>query len=251
VFATPLAPLSPNTAYTIVVRTTYSSDETTTFTTGDAIDMTPPAFAGLSAIALETMAWPLPDGDGSICVSSCIALAAGHISRIRVDYPDPPSDAVHVALQLYRPGEAMADEVPVPSYDPRFFGYTSCTTMSPVLAPGADYCARMIAYDVAGNVAGIGNEICATAQICEPYGGPVQPAGGFCEPSQECRPVSMAEPKNGGCASTRSQSWLMFFVLALLLRNGKGPSVAPRSGRVSVTILKVTSMFDSTSVPPR
>lgn len=44
----------------------------------------------------------------------------------------------------------------------------SCsTTGAPVLVEGATYCVRVTAFDVAGNAAGEGAEVCAASETCE------------------------------------------------------------------------------------
>jgi hypothetical protein len=208
-FATPTAPLAPNTKYVAVAHDPNQPDATATFTTGDISDTTPPAFSGLAAMSLETMTYPIANANDEFCVSSCISAPEGHVSRIHLEYTDRPMDAVHVALQLRRVDSEDAAEVPLTASSPRYLGFESCRPNAPNLEPGAEYCARVVAYDVAGNVAGLdAPEVCTSAQTCEPV------LVGTCEPSTECR--APAPPETSGCATTRSSS-LLLIALAMLL----------------------------------
>lgn len=215
VFIAPMAALAANTSYTVVVPAVGNSSITTSFTTGDAVDTSPPAFAGLSALSLETMGFPVLDEDGSYCLSSCIEANDGRISRIRFDYPDPPADAVFVEMQLYPIEQPLGVErVPVSASSPRFFGYETCSARAPRLDPDAEYCARLVAYDMAGNTAGESNEICMTALRCEPRAVESSP-GLSCEPSDECVPVLPIdeEPDSGGCSTSHAASGLSGLVV--------------------------------------
>jgi hypothetical protein len=220
--ATPTAPLAPNTAFVLVARD-ESRSTMSTFTTGDTVDTTPPTFAGLGAISFETMTYPIADPDGRLCSSSCISPGGGHISRIRLDYV-PPSDSVHVVLQVRRADETSYEELPLVD-GTQYVGYEDCAPRSPRLDPGSDYCARVVAYDIAGNMAGAETEVCTAAVTCAPRGeqGPV----GICEPSDECVPMS-AEPESSGCATTRAPTWLVLIACAMLVpRRRRQPQQQP------------------------
>jgi hypothetical protein len=137
-FATPTARLDPSTSYVIIVGDDFSRAPPimTSFTTGEEVDTTAVAFAGITSLRAETMQYPLPMPDGSECFDSCIDTYPGHVSRIYVDFADPPPDAVHVALQLYEPGGTFVSETPISRDSPRFLGFESCDVEAPVLIPG-------------------------------------------------------------------------------------------------------------------
>jgi hypothetical protein len=214
-FARPNAPLMPNTKYVVSAHDDQNTSvATTAFTTGAAVDTAPPTFAGLVGLTLETMTYPIADENGLMCVSSCIVAPDGHISRMRLDYTDPSSDAVHVALQLRRVDTGDMFELPVTSWSSRYFGFELCSALAPNLEPGADYCAHVVAFDIAGNAAGLDAEVCTTAQTCAPLGRPDML--GLCEPADECRLEGTAPSQSSGCTTTRSTNWLWLAVVVLL-----------------------------------
>jgi hypothetical protein len=223
IFAVPLEPLAPNTTYTVTLPTFHGNAEVSSFTTGESVDTTPPTFAGVTGLSLETMQWPLENG----CYSSCLNIRDGRVSRTRLEFADPPPDAVHVALQLYRPGEGIIDEVPVSGGDPRLFGFEICDTISPALVPDMEYCARVVAYDVAGNIAGLGAELCEVARACEPRAkssdccSPVDECSSTPPPPDECRSPPPPSPTVSGCNSTFTTSPLLVALLWLVRRKRK------------------------------
>jgi MYXO-CTERM domain-containing protein len=163
------------------------------FTVGDSIDTTPPSFAGLRGAAFETMRY------GSGCTSSCIAARDGYVSRIRLDYDGAPSDAAYLELELRTlDGQSLA-RMPVPGVE--VLGSHICEPRSPVLEPGTWYCARMIAYDVAGQPAGGTELFCGEAVSCAPA---LKEVGIFCEPSDLCEEAESPPPglaPSAGCAT--------------------------------------------------
>jgi len=218
---TPSAPLAPNTTYRVTLTnaggTTPSASSV--FTTGTQIDGTPPAFAGLLAVHPEAMRYPDP---GSGCISSCFSSNNGYISRLRLELADLPPDVVHAVLELYRPGDTSRELIPLDPTSPWRLGFDGCGP-SPTLELDADYCARVVVYDVAGNLAGHAAEVCAPVQTCAPH------STESCEPSDLCLAEtgcsSTPDPldlcvdtagDDGGCATTRGPGWLL--ALSLLVR---------------------------------
>lgn len=213
--ATPTVQLDANTSYTVVVtsmvqqRTVASS----TFTTSSTADNAAPTFAGITSISPETMRYPIPNsgGSGDVCISSCVVYRDGHVSRIRLEYDDPPPDTALLTLALYGGSDhALIDEMAITHLFGRTLGFDSCGADSPELADGSEYCAQVVAYDVAGNATGSGIEACATATDCSPELGP------DCGPSDSCFPASASAPKRSGCSSSGQTPALpatLFFVV--------------------------------------
>lgn len=217
VFASPTTPLAANTTYEVIAYGDPHGDgpppvvATTTFATGDTVDTSPPAFDGVSSIVLETMVYPIANDLGITCASSCVEHPDGRISRIHVDYPQAPADAVHVALQLRRADDTAIEEVPLVAWHPYDLGYKACDVLAPPLVPGGDYCASVVAYDVAGNVAGTGVEVCTMVATCRP----VATGSPNCNPTDACLPPEEPLPSSG-CATSRSPSWLLLAALVLV-----------------------------------
>lgn len=159
--ARPREPLAPATEYRITIG------EQATFTTGDALDIDAPVFAGLSALKADTTAY---DGDSG-CFSTCIEPMNERVQAIELSFPDPGSDVAFMTLALRREGEASPFTMaPLRRREGGFvssLGFHLCDpVLSPSLEPGQVYCGRLTAYDAAGNTAGEGPEICATASTC-------------------------------------------------------------------------------------
>lgn len=209
-FATPMATLSPNTAYTITAQDKYRPDVVATFTTGSTEDHTAPAFAGVSSVAPETMTYPL-----NTCSSSCVSAVDGHLSRMRLDFPDLPADVVFVESRTATEGRPVVRHA-LPTSHSKELGFFSsgCDGGSPVLSPDGTTCVRLIAYDVVGNASGGEKEVCATAAICPPRS--MYPTDS-CTPSDGCStdsgydPYETVEPdtnmNDSGCRATNSTPW--------------------------------------------
>lgn len=217
VFARPTAMLAPNTAYTLTVGdAVHPGFRQTTFTTGDAMDMAPPAFAGLDSLSPETMRYPIPDDEGGYCISSCVTVVDNHISRLRFDFDEPPADVVYLELEVLDANHEPLDQLPLSSTATHVFGFDYCSPRSPILTPGTDYCARLVGYDAAGNTAGQSNEVCATAAACAPR---LRNDVLACDPVDECLPD---ETDDGGCATSGTSDGcapaLALLGLALVIR---------------------------------
>ena len=205
--AAPSAPLRPNTTYRVTARDEYRPDVFATFTTGISEDQTAPSFSGLVSLQPETMTYPLNG-----CTNSCVVASGGHLSRIRVDFAVLPSDVVFAELRT-RGEDGVVVRMPIGDRNPKELGFygSDCESGSPVLVPGGRYCARMIAYDVAGNASGESVEICADAAICPPRS---MYSSDACTPSNGCGhdegydPFGQVDPDQappgGGCASSHS-----------------------------------------------
>lgn len=216
-FGTPIVPLQANTAYTVTVGNGGPNPTVAMFTTGDRIDEINPYFYGLTSVSFETMAYPVPDEDGSMCFSTCVVGADGRISRIVMDYEPLPDDAVYAVLRVRRKGGPVI-ELPLRSFDDRVFGYSYCSVRSPPLEPGAEYCAQLSVYDVTGKQNRQPDELCSVVATCAPR---LKPSPfGPCDPSDECviEPADEDEPDTGcGCTSTPSPGWMLFAGVAFAI----------------------------------
>lgn len=216
---TPASPLAANTTYTITARDEFRPDVRATFTTGVGEDHTPPAFAGISSVAPETMTYPLNG-----CTSSCVAAVDGHLSRMHIDFPDMPADVAFAELHTRR-DDGVEVRQPLPRLSPKEIGfsYGGYDSYSPALIPGGRTCVRIIAYDVAGNPAGGTTEVCANAAICPPRS---MYQADACTPSDGCSedagydPFAHVDPgpaasETGGCASSRPDGLLALAMTAM------------------------------------
>ena len=209
---TPSAALAPNTTYTITAQDQYRPDVVATFTTGTIEDNTPPAFTGIASLEPETMTYPLNG-----CYDSCVSASDGHLSRMRFDFPALPADVVFAELRTHGDNDVVVRQ-PLPASGAKAIGFSggACDQRSPVLVPGGRYCARLIAYDVAGNAAGGDTEVCATAEICPPRS--MFPHDS-CTPSDGCGPDAGYDPfdqgdvdpkgptDGGGCDASGGATW--------------------------------------------
>jgi hypothetical protein len=219
IFARPTSPLLPDTTYEVIAGNQLSPPAMTTFTTGETTDTVAPDFAGLVEMTPETMTYPIPQEDGSFCISSCIGAPGGHISRMRFTYADPPADVVHLALRL-RTEAGDVGEIPMPVSGDKLLGFSACQVESPLLTPGTSYCGRLVAYDVAGNIAGDTVEICEATRTCAP-----KPRGSDngdnCRPSDEC----IEEASSSGCNAAGSGgspvAWALVALLACRARRSR------------------------------
>jgi MYXO-CTERM domain-containing protein len=212
--ATPTGPLNAGTTYSVVVTSMAQQRmvASSTFTTGSTVDMVPPTFAGILSISPETMVYPIPDsgGPGVMCLNSCVVYRDAHVSRIRLEYDDPPPDTALLTLALYGGSDhALIDEMAITHLFGRTLGFGDCGLDSPELADGSDYCAQVVAYDAAGNATGSAIEACANAIACAPE------VGADCGPSDACDPPAATEPKRSGC-STSGQDTMAPALLAIL-----------------------------------
>jgi hypothetical protein len=211
--ATPTAPLAAGTTYAVLAGT-----QRTTFTTGSASDITPPAFAGITSLAPETMAEP-EQNDGSACVNCSVEYMNGQVSRLRLGYDDPPADAVLLVASVYPAGDpASAHEIALTrfAWADRMLGFTQCGPLSPQLAADTMYCARITAYDAAGNAAGAGAESCDAAVACTPM------LDSSCAPADACipQPPPQGHTPAAGCTTTSPSGWLLA-LLALVSRRAR------------------------------
>jgi hypothetical protein len=161
-FGTPASLLAPNTTYMVKAIDTFQT-VTTTFTTGDEIDTEPPVFTGLRA--MTPISIPYADASAS---AHCVAVFDGQVSGMQLDYDAAPADVAHLALEIRDRDHDLVDELTVPTSSPHTLGFKLCAPDSPRFVAGVDYCARLVAYDVAGNRAGDSSEVCETAVTCAP-----------------------------------------------------------------------------------
>ena len=224
--AKPSAQLAAHTTYTVswVVE---GMTQHSTFTTGNATLTTPPAFPGIASIAPETMEMPSTmTSSGGVCGTCGIVSANGRISRIHLDFPDPPGAVVLLDLQVVPDGDApplLLEAGMKPEWlSDRLLGFHSCVPTAPALDPGASYCVRVTAFDAAGNSAGGDKVACSAAAICEPMLDQTS-----CAPADACNPMGMgpgSDPGNGvahgGCDSAPGAgvALLLLALLPLLAR---------------------------------
>jgi uncharacterized protein (TIGR03382 family) len=162
-----------------------------TFTTGADMDITPPAFTGLRSVAFETMPWPVLQPDG-YCSGSCDHVLDGRVSRIKLGFDLPPADTA--LLVFSQSHEGVVEELVVwgPWTDHVQLTPGVCNQV-PLVREGDAYCARVIAYDLAGNASGEDIEICDEALDCEP----ALKSAATCEPADVCTVVDASS--GGGC----------------------------------------------------
>jgi hypothetical protein len=184
---------------------------TTTFTTGDATDASAPSFAGLTGVVAEIMSYPILTGTGT-CHSSCVETGGtNHISRLRLDHPPLPSDAAYAIFEIYaEPAHVLLDSVPLAAIYGDVLGSFSCSASAPVLAIDGQYCARVVAYDAAGNAAGADVMACTATTACRP----MQDA--LCNPVDTCSPIEASA--GSGCAAAPGGGLLLLGLLALARR---------------------------------
>ena len=117
-----------------------------------------------------------------------------------------------------RPRDGQLVRQPLSASGAKAIGFSGgeCDQGPPVLIPGGRYCARLIAYDVAGNAAGGDTEVCATAEICPPRSLFPHDSG---TPSDGCGPDAGHDPfdqvdvdpegppDGGGCDTSGGTRW--------------------------------------------
>lgn len=193
--AKPNTPLAAGTVYRLTTETTAGTFHMA-FTTGDAADTTPPVFAGITAVHPETVGIVPDTSPTGACQACGIAVHDDHVSRMRLEFASPPDDAVVVAATVLDGATAVAEIGMSPAaWTGRELGFGGCGNAAPALDPGGSYCARVIAYDVAGNVAGGEAMACAAAATCKP--------ATVCSIPDDCEPMSEPTPgEPGGCSTS-------------------------------------------------
>lgn len=174
--------LEPDTRYDLTTR----GGTFATFTTGDGLDATAPAFAGVTAAQFRR--WR---ADGS-WNSSCWEVDDG-TDQVLIDHAPLPGDAVRARIDVTGGGETWTGMRFLPS---AFTADDTLTRLSsdscwdlgaPVLRSGVAYCARVTVFDAAGNATD-GGEVCEQARDCafgdEESPGPDAPC---MAPSTGCR----------------------------------------------------------------
>ncbi len=226
--AQPMATLAPNTTYT-VSTTVPSQVLTTTFTTGAGPDTTAPAFPGVMAIAPEFMQFTSVTGPtGQGCSACDVHYAADdRVSRIHFTFPDPPANTVMLGVEIYIPGDSNLLEqfgLTPAAFADRLLDFRGCGPLAPELREGVTYCARVTAYDAAGNAAGTAAEACATPTACAAQ------LDATCEPVDACLPTDdntgsgsdQTTTHTGGCASSSGAGLLLaLLAFASLLRRNR------------------------------
>lgn len=224
--ARPATTLAPNATY--AVSTTVAGQVlTTTFTTGTGPDTAAPSFPGVTSLGPEFMQFTTatgPTGQGCFACDTHYA-ADDRLSRIHFTFPDPPPDTVMLGVEISMQGDSspLAQFGLAPAaFADRLIGSSGCGPSSPELHDGVTYCARVTAYDAAGNAAGSSAEACATPMACAAQ------LDATCEPLEACLPVdsnpgggsdqTMA-PQTGGCSSSPGAAlFLVLFAFAPVLR---------------------------------
>jgi uncharacterized protein (TIGR03382 family) len=226
VFIQPDAPLAAGAAHELDLP----GGTTISFTTGDALDETAPAFAGLAGLEAHDYPYPGPGG----CHNSC-ASGGNRYSRLELAYDPPGADTAFLLLEVWREGEATPSQrIPLAWRPWAHIDTIACGPAISPLAPGETYCARLLAHDAAGNVAGAGAEVCAPVESCAnvpddnclPERGcpePPDPPDDECIPEEGCGTIIEPERDAGrsGCAATgihpRDPGAAMLLLAGLLL----------------------------------
>lgn len=216
----PTSPLAPNTTYT-VTGTTAADPWSMTFTTGAGADTTAPTFAGISAIAPEYMQLT-PASTGQGCANCAVHYSADHeVSRIHFAYPDPSPDTALLGVEIYIPGDSnpLVEYLGTPAQlANRLLDFQGCAPIAPDLNDGVTYCARITAYDAAGNPAGAAAESCAMPTSCAPDFDQAT-----CSPTFTCLPGDngsdpVTDPPGashaGGCSTSPGSASAALLVLA-------------------------------------
>jgi MYXO-CTERM domain-containing protein len=213
----PATVLEARTTYVIEVGTV--SPLISRFTTGTARDDVPPDVLGLTSFTAETQVYPFADETGRQCVSSCVSSGTGHVDRVRFDYL-PTAELAWVRLELRRASEPEPFDHVTLDPSASFLQSFSCEPRAPVFEPEGDVCARLVAFDSAGNAAGGDVELCGETVTCRPIA--------ECEPGSNCDPIheSPFAPRRDGCAVTPSRAptvpWLLLALALLAVRRRGG-----------------------------
>lgn len=212
-FGRPTSPLAPTTEYELAV--TVFDTTTTRFTTGTQTD-TLPTTASLAQFRPEVMAYPTADGG---CINTCIeADQRGLVTRMHVDGMAP--DAALLTLDvLEADGVTVVERLALRERGPHTVGFSLCNLRAPSLAPDAMYCARLVAFDAAGNAA-TSDVVCSATATCASKADPEL----ACTPTRTCEPVTepddplapVGEAK--GCAATGGGPWWLGLLLLVRRR---------------------------------
>lgn len=213
------ATYEPNHDYEVVVSG-FEVPLRSTFRTGSDVDTTPPVFAGLSSVAFELMKWPVMQPDGTGCTGDCFIGADGFLPRVIMEFADPSPD---MQLLVYEQVHDGIHEEIVAGFPWKIRhrlasdgGGEACSPL-PILKRETTYCARLIAYDMAGNTAGEAVEQC---------GEPVECRGqlartGDCLPSHECLPPEpplVVTTESSGCQAGGGRGWALLLLMLLRRR---------------------------------
>jgi hypothetical protein len=201
----PDEPLQPNTTYEVQVN----SGSPSSFTTGEGFagSTSGPSFSGLEHLAAEAMEFP---GSSS---EDCILRRDGSFHRLRIEHAGAGPDVAYLLLELERPDEPdWSDFVPLMSayqLEASSIESTLCGARPPALEVGASYCARLVAYDVAGNRTSGEPTLCAQVEQCrtehDDRGWPADP----CTPAGGC---------GCGAGGDRGGGLAILLLAALILR---------------------------------
>lgn len=205
--------LLANTTYRLTVDySAWAPDEVSVFTTGASTDVTPSDFAGLTRFAPKAMS-----RDGVSCANTCDVGDSGYWSWLELEMPSVPDDAILLVLSIDGQGEFP--------YRPEHLRHgivaREACSIAPVFEPGREYCGRLLAYDVAGNVSG-DVEVCAAVERCG-----LMLLADECRPSRECAPDDgtcrgplCVDPgsRDGGCATSSGAGALAGLAVFMLRR---------------------------------
>jgi uncharacterized protein (TIGR03382 family) len=221
----PSAPLAANTTYEVVAFPASAFPAPlSTFTTGSETDTTAPVFAGLESVVAESM-------DVRECtLNSCVsATSFGWFPRLRLGFT-APSDIAYYALETRnQQNQDVTRQLVFASSgaftDPSNVTGIGCELVKPpTMHPGDSFCARLIAYDQAGNTAGAEVELCAPVAECaascdDDNGVPNDECPAPPEPLDPTVIDPPLAPKQGGCSSQGlpAAGWLAAMAALLLL----------------------------------
>jgi uncharacterized protein (TIGR03382 family) len=170
--------------------------------------------------------WAFPAPPGEQCQSGVCWERPHQLDQLWLAH-EPAADEVSlVLLELYRDGDDTPfQDLPLDGSGTILLGSSTCDDADVELEIGIDYCARLIAYDAAGNAAS-SERICAAAQSCY-----VEDCSPFpydiCPTPPEDPPPTPAPADGSGCNATPTTAslgqLLVMLAGALIVRRRRTP----------------------------
>lgn len=203
----PATSLLPDTRYEFVRRGSDSEIILATFTTGSVEDLEAPLTPQLTSFVPEVMI-DLP------ATNSCVGGYLRRSSRFRSDIANLSDDTVYALLLVESSDSEFWQSDTIPLFAGEDFGVLGvsdtwyCGATPPILDLGSRVCARIVAYDVAGNSSS-SEEICEDTVQCAGLVDDVSQA-----PIPECLPPDTGS--RGGCGIAPSSETSLFALVLLV-----------------------------------
>ena len=201
----PVGQLSPLTTH----KVTFGAGEST-FTTGQRLDYDAPDAIKVNEIVIEKM------DIGSSCYSDSCSLDTARVAYVAYD---TPTDDVAAIVLTWTSDSGLWATLAQPPLLTHTLAESLCGPYFPLPKAREAACARVIAYDLAGNAA-VSDEICATQTSCGET--IIDEDTGICAVNPSCEIVA-APPtsetffvQTGGCAAASSGNLGSVFGLLLL-----------------------------------